>query len=78
MANARAGKRFFDASINLRREEISSKSLARILLVYPFMTLKVMAAIHWEALRLWLKRCPVYKHPRKARKDNNVGAVVQQ
>jgi DUF1365 family protein len=27
------------------------------------MTLKVIAAIHWEALRLWLKRVPVHDHP---------------
>ncbi len=26
------------------------------------MTLKVTAAIHWEAFRLWLKRVPVLRH----------------
>ena len=78
MANSRAGKRFFDASIDLRRNEISAGSLARVLLIYPFMTLKVMAAIHWEALRLWLKGCPVYEHPRKSGEDDSVGAAVRQ
>lgn len=29
------------------------------------MTAKVVFAIHWQALRLWLKRNPVYDHPRK-------------
>jgi DUF1365 family protein len=29
------------------------------------MTLRVMLAIHWQALRLWLKRCPVHDHPGK-------------
>jgi DUF1365 family protein len=29
------------------------------------MTLKVIVAIHWQALRLWLKRVPVYDHPDK-------------
>jgi hypothetical protein len=28
-------------------------------LSHPLMTFKVMAAIHWEALRLWLKRVPL-------------------
>jgi DUF1365 family protein len=28
------------------------------------MTLQVVGAIHWQALRLWLKRNPVYDHPR--------------
>jgi hypothetical protein len=32
------------------------------------MTLQVMAAIHWEALRLWIKRTPVHTHPRKLEK----------
>jgi DUF1365 family protein len=27
------------------------------------MTLKVIAAIHFQALRLWLKRTPFHAHP---------------
>ena len=30
------------------------------------MTLKVTAAIHWEAMKLWAKGVPVFEH-RKAR-----------
>jgi DUF1365 family protein len=26
------------------------------------MTVKIMAGIHWEALRLWLKGVPLYRH----------------
>ena len=29
-----------------------------------FMTAKVIAAIYWQALRLWLKRVPFHAHPR--------------
>ena len=65
MANARDGKRFFDASMQLKRKEISGRSLAGVLLRFPFQTVKIILAIHWEALRLWLKRCPVYTHPDK-------------
>ncbi len=65
MANARDGRRFFDASMLLERREISGRSLASVLLRFPFQTAKIILAIHWEALRLWLKRCPVYTHPDK-------------
>jgi hypothetical protein len=33
------------------------------MLRFPWMTAKVIGAIHWEALRLYLKKAPVYKHP---------------
>jgi DUF1365 family protein len=29
------------------------------------MTLQVVFAIHWQALRLWLKGVPVHTHPAK-------------
>ena len=68
MANARDGKRIFDASITMSRKEISGQSLASVLLRYPFMTAKIVGAIYWQALQLWLKRCPFYKHPGKRQK----------
>ena len=67
MANSRDGKRFFDATMQLRRREIGAGALAGVLVRFPLLTMKIIAAIHWQALRLWLKRCPVYVHPRKKR-----------
>ena len=66
MANARDGERFFDAAMVMNRTPISGWSLASVLLRFPFMTAKIIFAIHWEALRLWIKRCPVYDHPDKS------------
>jgi DUF1365 family protein len=63
MANARNGERFFDATMIMRRKEITGMSLASVLFGFPLMTTKVILAIYWEALRLWIKRCPVYDHP---------------
>lgn len=56
------GRHFFDATLSLQREEWSAKSLGLALLRFPFMTAKVIGAIHWEALRLYLKKAPVYEH----------------
>lgn len=65
MINERDAKPLFDATLALDRKEISSWSLARVLVAYPFMTLKVIIAIHWQALRLWLKGVPFRVHPDK-------------
>ncbi|MGG7518379.1 DUF1365 domain-containing protein [Allorhizobium undicola] len=56
-----------------RRHELTDRSLMTAFLSYPLMTLKVMGAIHWEALRLWLKGVPVFRH-RKA--ENPVASSV--
>ena len=49
-----------------RRRGLSDGELARALVAYPLMTLKVVAAILWEAARLWAKRVPVFHHPDRA------------
>ena len=65
MENTREGNKIFDAGLLLHRTEIDGLSLARILTFHPFMTFKVILAIHWQALRLWLKGTPVIDHPDK-------------
>lgn len=43
------------------RAPLDDWALARLALTRPLMTLKVIAAIHLEALRLWLKGVPVVR-----------------
>ncbi len=38
-----------------RRRGLTSAALLRLFVALPLVTLKIVAAIHWEALRLWLK-----------------------
>lgn len=68
MANSRGGKRIFDASLLLKRRPMTATSLAGVLLRFPFMTVRVITAIYWQALRLWLKRVPVYAHPKSKKR----------
>ena len=55
--------RMLDATLSLRRQPLDGRNMAGVLLRFPLMTLKVIAAIHWEALRLLFKRIPVFPHP---------------
>jgi len=43
------------------RRELSDATLAGALLRHPLVTPAVMAKIHWQALRLWLKRVPYFR-----------------
>lgn len=53
----------FTATLSLRRQPMTDGRLLALFLGMPLMTLKVVAAIHWEALRLFLKGIPVVPRP---------------
>lgn len=69
MANRRGGKLLFDATLALERHEITGASLAGVLLNFQVGRLLVLSAIHWQALRLWIKRTPFHPHPAKIAKE---------
>jgi DUF1365 family protein len=43
------------ATFNGRYRMLTTRELLRAFFALPLVTMKIMAAIHWEALRLWLK-----------------------
>ena len=57
------GARPLTAVLHGRRRELTNRSLASLLLRYPVQPLQVTALIHFEALRLWLKRVPFHHKP---------------
>ena len=59
----REGRTLLEARLTLRPEPLTDRALARALVRYPFITLKVTAAIHFEALRLWRKGARVFTKP---------------
>ena len=65
LENYRDDKRHFAAAMNLRRRELNRSELRWMTVRYPLMTAQIIAAIHYQALKLWWKKCPVYLHPNK-------------
>jgi uncharacterized protein len=80
METLEGGKRTFDATLSLTRRPWERKALHAALRRHPWMTAKVIAAIHWEALLLFLKKVPVYTHParitRGREKDRSEGKRI--
>jgi DUF1365 family protein len=63
MENFQGGLKVFDATLALERREITGAALAGALTRFPLMTVQVLGAIYWQALRLWMRRTPFYAHP---------------
>jgi hypothetical protein len=64
---SRADSKTFDATLNLRRRELSRPLMAGLLARYPAHSLQVVARIYAQALRLKLKGARYHPHPGGAR-----------
>jgi DUF1365 family protein len=62
MADWQGELKLFDATLSLKREALDRTSLHRYLRRFPWMTAKTCLAIYWQALRLLLKRVPLFTH----------------
>lgn len=58
-----AAGRLIATSITGRTAPLTGGRLLRAFFGYPLMTFGVMARIHWQALRLWLRRVPWHPKP---------------
>ena len=64
MENYQHDKKIFDATLKLKKREITRNNLALTLLQFPLVTMKIVLAIYYQALLLWIKRIPFVKHPK--------------
>lgn len=54
------------AAMAAKREQLDDRNIAAATAAIPLMTFKVVAAIHWEALKLWLKGVSLTQQPKPA------------
>ena len=64
------GKLLF-ASQDGERVQLSSKNLLKSYLKHPLMTLKIISAIHYEALKLWMKGIKLVKKNLKIKNNTS-------
>ena len=65
MKNFKSGMKVFDATLTMKRKALTIKNLLISVLRFPFITLLVVYRIHWQALKLWIKKAPFFPHPSK-------------
>ncbi|MBC7982720.1 MAG: DUF1365 domain-containing protein [Candidatus Obscuribacterales bacterium] len=76
MEDHRHGEKLFDATLKLQRRPINGWNLAKALIRFPFLTMQVVVGIHWQALRLFLKRTPFHTHPHATQRVHSSSKVV--
>jgi hypothetical protein len=67
------GETDFVATLSAQQRPLTDGALMRLFFAMPLMTLGVVVAIHWEAVRLWLKGAPFYARPAGPRAGISVG-----
>ena len=65
MKNSVGDEKIFDAVLALRKQDINSLTLAKMLTGFPYMTMKIITAVYFEAIRLWFKGTPIFDHTEK-------------
>ncbi len=66
------------ATFSGRRRDLTTAALLRSLFSLPLVTFKIVAAIHWEALRIWLKgtRLVPRAEPVRTKTDPDTGLAT--
>jgi DUF1365 family protein len=70
MKNFKQKDKVFDVTLIMNRKTLNEKNLIKQMLRFPFLTLRVVFRIHWQAVKLWIKNAPFFSHPDKIRAEN--------
>ncbi|WDY55982.1 DUF1365 domain-containing protein [Pseudomonas sp. PSKL.D1] len=62
MENWHDGQKVFAADLALQRQPLDRAAVRRHIFTFPWMSLRTVSAIYWQALRLLFKRTPVHDH----------------
>jgi DUF1365 family protein len=73
IAKTTDGRLDFTATLSAKRRALTDAALLKLFFAMPLMTLGVVAAIHWQALILWLKGAPFGARPVGPQSGMSVG-----
>lgn len=63
--NFKDSNKIHEALLNLRKLEFNKTQLLKMLTRFPFITIRIVSTIHWQAVKLWLKGATFYTNPGK-------------
>ncbi|SDE12892.1 DUF1365 domain-containing protein [Pedobacter soli] len=66
------GKRFFISTLKGEQKPLNNSSLLKCFFAIPLIPLQVMGMIHWQALKLWLKKIPFHAKAKNPALQRNV------
>jgi len=75
LENWQDNAKVMDATMTLAREAITVASINKILIRFPLMTVKVIAAIYWQAVKIWWKGVPIFSHQKPDHNQNDIQAA---
>ena len=70
--DVKENNRFFISTLTGARKQLNNLNLTWYSVRFPFITLKIITLIHWNALKLWFKNIPYYKKSENQHLQQNV------